>query len=652
MSMDALERDAAPSHAAAHVAPDADAALAWPPPLLEPLLGAAWRIASAALAGGVLLVVPLLYRLTGEPAAARVLGGVPQWLPELVAAVGLLLLALAASRARRALVAARAALAAGHGRLTVLEVAADRRGDTGFAIAGEREYRELPLEARTLLRVTRLAAAALALLAALLPVGGFLTTVLLAYAGAAEARGAWMLTFGVLPAVGGLALSALALESLLLSGPRRRWAADAGAALAPAVAAWSARFDEAGSTGPGRGRPGGTAVLRVLSPALLLIVCTATAYALLFDIAAFRARALVDAATPRFDAARIAGVEAARPYRLPSDPTISAEAAGEALHAIVMRSHTDRDPLFRAPVRSYDRGRPRPAAPALFPTPVPGPDWVRVAAAGLTPDQATYLRDLAADPASAEISILARAAAIDVAGTRYVTPFPSTMTEWMLPLARTSAARTAIQAHFARALLALHAGRAAEAEIMLREILSAGVLLADEAPFTPDALLGVHTAALGLASLGAFYDVTGRSAEAAHVARLSDAVRRAAAINGGGRHRADDSTLFTTTMSARVLDPDVPRALRWEFASAHIVVSECGSLRHRLFGESAAYREWKEKARAALVRSPGEEALFDLMLETPVRADLTPRGALGRAAALAARLIPGGPRCSAIWMVV
>src|SRR5690606_32263129 len=236
--------------------------------------------------------------------------------------LGLLLLALAASRARRSLVAARVALAAGHGRLTVLEVAADRRGDTGFAIAGEREYRELPPEARTLLRVTRLAAAALAVLAAALPVGGFLATVMLAYAGAAEARSAWMLTFGLLPAVGGLALGALVLESLLLSGPRRRWAADAAAALAPAVAAWGARFDEMGSAVPGRGRPGGAATLRALSPALLLVVCAATAYALLFGVAAFRARMLLDAATPSFDAAaaRIAGVEAARPYRLPPDP--------------------------------------------------------------------------------------------------------------------------------------------------------------------------------------------------------------------------------------------------------------------------------------------------------------------------------------------
>jgi len=53
MGMDAFERDAAPSYAAAHAAADAADALAWPPPLLEPILGVAWRISWAALAGGV-----------------------------------------------------------------------------------------------------------------------------------------------------------------------------------------------------------------------------------------------------------------------------------------------------------------------------------------------------------------------------------------------------------------------------------------------------------------------------------------------------------------------------------------------------------------------------------------------------------------------
>ena len=315
----------------------------------------------------------------------------------------------------------------------------------------------------------------------------------------------------------------------------------------------------------------------------------------------------------------------------------------------MMRSETRPDPLLRAPVRSHGPEPERPAGRPPFPTPVPGADWVHAAAAGLTPEQAAYLRAVAADPAAVEISTLARAGSIDILGTRYVTPFPSTAIEWELPIPHTRGVRIAVEAQFARALLALDAGRAAEAEVLLREILSAGVLLADEAPSISDALIGAHAATLGLGSLGALYEATGRNAEAAHIARLSDAVRRSVAMNGGGQPKGAGATPQLAAISARVLDPNVPRALRWQLASAHVALSECGSLRHRVFGESAAYREWKEKARAALVRSPGEEALFDLMLESPVRGDISARGMLGHATALAAHLIPGGPRCSPIW---
>ncbi len=349
----------------------------------------------------------------------------------------------------------------------------------------------------------------------------------------------------------------------------------------------------------------------------------------------------------------MAAVEAARPYRLPPDPALSTEAAGEALHALVMTGHADADPLFRRPVRVY-KPRTPPAGPPPFSPPVPGPDWIRAAAAGLTPEQATYLRAFVAYPALAEFSTLARAGSIDIVGTRYVMPFPETLTQWELPIARMHTVRRAAEAMVARATLALDAGRVAAAEAALREVVSVGVVLTDDAPFTVDALVGATTAALGLASLEALYDAAGRDADAARLARLSDAVHRAAALAGGGaRRRATGNTMRATAAAgALVLDPDLPRGLRWQVASAYGVASECGSLRHRLFGESAEYREWKEQARAALVRSPAEAALFDVTLETPLRAELTPRGSLRRAATFAVGLLPGEPRCSAIWAMM
>src|SRR5690606_10713445 len=231
-------------------------------------------------------------------------------------------------------------------------------------------------------------------------------------------------------------------------------------------------------------------------------------------------------------AARIAEVEAARPYRLPADPAISAEAAGHALHALVMAGIEDPDPLFRPPVRAYEQRWTRPAGQVPFSPPVPGPDWIRAAAAGLTPEQTTYLRNFAAHPALAELRILARAGAIDIAGTRYIAPLPDSVTRWMLPWARPMRMRSAAEATVARAALALHAGRAGDAETMLREVISFGVLVADGSPFPVDALVGASIAGIGRAGLEALFAVTGRADEAAHAARLARAVRRAVAAVG------------------------------------------------------------------------------------------------------------------------
>src|SRR5690606_31220508 len=179
MHMDASNRPgAAEPHAPVYPeqATAGGASLPWPPPLLEPLLGAAWQIAWRSAAGSALLFAPLLFGLADGFAPA----GAPPLFAEALLVAGLLVLALAASRARRSLAVARTALAAGHGRLTVLEAAADHRGDTGLLLAGAREYAALPREARTLLRLNRVAAAVLALLAGALPAVGFLAVTLLA----------------------------------------------------------------------------------------------------------------------------------------------------------------------------------------------------------------------------------------------------------------------------------------------------------------------------------------------------------------------------------------------------------------------------------------------------------------------------------------
>ncbi|HEX7119484.1 MAG TPA: hypothetical protein VF212_11890 [Longimicrobiales bacterium] len=236
------------------------------------------------------------------------------------------------------------------------------------------------------------------------------------------------------------------------------------------------------------------------------------------------------------------------------------------------------------------------------------------------------------------------------AASGHATPLAPAWPPPMLEPLLGAAWRAAAEAMVARALLALDAGRVADAETTLREVVSVGVLLADASPFIIDALAGAGVAGLGLTTLRALYAATGRPAEAERIASLSDAVQRAASVAGGGVRAAFAGAggRAGAAPGAVALDEDAPRALRWAMASAHVGITECGSLRHRLFGESQAYRAWKEKARATLVRSPGEAGLFEVMVETPVRFGRRRDGA-GGIAALLARLLPGGPRCSGVW---
>src|SRR5690606_40421862 len=125
-------------------------------------------------------------------------------------------------------------------------------------------------------------------------------------------------------------------------------------------------------------------------------------------------------------------------------------------------------------------------------------------------------------------------------------------------------------------LLALDAGRTAEPETTLREILSAGLLLADEATLYLDPMVGTSIASLGLTLLVALHAATGRVTEAAQIARLWETARRAAAV-AGGNTRATAAGIGARggdPPAAAALDPDAPRALPRARALAHVMPTE------------------------------------------------------------------------------
>jgi tRNA A-37 threonylcarbamoyl transferase component Bud32 len=147
--------------------------LEWPPPGTEALAGklrTATRFLHFGAAGFALPAVAL--------AAFDRASTLRQALPPVlvlfaITGIGFLVFVVGLEGLRRFVRDARKLVAAGYGWGTVLEAAADQRGDTGALIAGGREYAELALEERSSMRRNRVLVACLRVAAGILPILGF-----------------------------------------------------------------------------------------------------------------------------------------------------------------------------------------------------------------------------------------------------------------------------------------------------------------------------------------------------------------------------------------------------------------------------------------------------------------------------------------------
>jgi hypothetical protein len=127
------------------------------------------------------------------------------------------------------------------------------------------------------------------------------------------------------------------------------------------------------------------------------------------------------------------------PYRVPSDPFITATEAGESVQALGLVGTAGEPPHFamRAPVRRY----PEPIAawggepPAGFGGMVWGRGLLEAAASGFTDEQRAYLEHVAAQHFQDDIVRFARAGEADIGGTRWVSPMPVELSamEWPIP---------------------------------------------------------------------------------------------------------------------------------------------------------------------------------------------------------------------------
>jgi hypothetical protein len=569
--------------------------------------------------GSLILALPILLSVT-LPQAFNSAGafGAAWWLPGLTSAVGLMIMLPALTGLFSFFRTGQQASLHGIDLATILQVGADHAGDTAALIQGTRAYRALDSKRRDTAIRARVWAMLLVLSAAIWLTVGWALALLLASRGFLGPTGVWILAMG--PAALSLGGGAVAKgwEGTALQpafGPLfwNRWRNPGQQEAARIWGEGVQRFRvERGEKVVSGGVPffAGTA-------SVLLLAGLTTLSTVGFTVASAVGPVLADVTVAPFSAIEMQAAQASalRYLRLPPDQEISPTQAGEALQVLASAGGTNRgQPVWKDPVRTLE-------AP-FFPQGVESPLELRrekwpgellpLAAQGLPPEQEAFLRKVAAHPGLQEFETLGRAPGADILGSRLQLPLPEGTSSWDIPVPRVSALRDGANALVARAVVQFLDGSPEEAEMTLRTLLSAGLLLIDESPTLIDGFAGVVVAGCGANGLEDLYELSGRDADAERLRAVRAAAKATAeAVWRWSPSRETWGTL--RRMPDMVLDDAVVRGLRWQYYQVLSGLRPCINPHRMVFGPDAQAQAFVSEARSGLVRYPAEAAVFGVM---------------------------------------
>lgn len=349
---------------------------------------------------------------------------------------------------------------------------------------------------------------------------------------------------------------------------------------------------------------------------------------------------------------KTAEAERWRDFRAPIDASITPQVAGDALRRITTLTSHDHY-VARAVTTTHARPwKSITPGPGLFPH-MPkgqynGPDasmLITKATDGFSAGEMAYLREVAEAPFWKDFDTVARAAQVDMVGGLYETPFDPEAQLLAFPITRLAEAKQTAYAGVARATYYLASGNPAEAERVLRTIVSFGFTFIDQGQTLLDAMTGRIVVDIGRNALQQLYRYTGQGELADRVAPPPQHVKPVA--------RSRTAPVDVETARARALaviaDVRAPRALRLGALEELSYRSSCGSVRGMVFGPSDELRDALATARASMARYPSEQSLFDLIErnmengpEVERDASVLGRVADGTASVLSA--ITGNPR--------
>ena len=349
--------------------------------------------------------------------------------------------------------------------------------------------------------------------------------------------------------------------------------------------------------------------------------------------------------------AKTAEADRWREFRAPVDPSITHQQAGDALRRIITAGPRDNypmRPLGTTHARPWNRITLAPDMFADMRTPQhKGPAAFMVIAktpGGYSVSEMVYLRDIATAPFWKDFDAVSLAAKVDVVGGLYDTPFTPDAQLIAFPTVDFQDAKQIASAAVSRATYYLASGKPADAERVLRTIISFGFTFIDQGVTAVDALVGRMVVDIGRDGLHQLYLQTGRGDL---VVRLEPVVRPKSSVRA--RQTPFDVASARAAALSLIGDPAVPRSLRMETLEMLSYGGSCGSVGAMLTGPSDELRRAVASARASMARYPSEQAFFDLIERTMENgprverdADIVGRVASGTASMLSA--ITGNPR--------
>jgi hypothetical protein len=334
-----------------------------------------------------------------------------------------------------------------------------------------------------------------------------------------------------------------------------------------------------------------------------------------------------------------AGTKPGLQYRLPTDPTITPQAAGTALYSLYPRTGFG-SASIRAPGVKQKEIESPPAVPwrsvplpaDLFPprgsassSGIGGlPRNIQIldlARGPLNQRQRDGLRLVGTAEAWSAFDRVARAPSIDVIGTRFELPFGNEARGWYIQPGNFGAFRDFMYATYMRATWHLSEGRRDSAEFALRALISVGHAIMENGSTLNEQTTGAGLARAGSDALARFFELQGdpRGKELAAAAKAAEAAAQAAAQSSPGTSSGDVGGLqqrlvewLNDPLTTRSMRVDVARALR---------NTTCRSVRGVILGPAPQVQAALDAMRKDFMRYPSDEALMrivDAEFETPL----------------------------------